>query len=480
MSITVPHTDRIFIGGEWVSTASKNRYAVVSPATETLAETVDLPSIEDANAAVAQARDAFDDGVWATTSMEHRATVVGRMCDLFEKRQADWTTAWVTESGSTRAHSDFLNSIVVGIWRDIVDTAKRTPVVDRRTYPDGTVDVVAEPYGVAVTITTWNGPALYLVSKVVPALLAGCSVIVKTAVESQLTARIIAELADEAGFPTGVISVLAAPTDVSVHLVSHPDVDKVSLTGSVAAGKSVMAACATNLTPVTLELGGKSPAIIADDIALDKVLPTLLPAFFMNAGQICVALTRLIVPEDRHDEIVEAVVAGLAAVTVGSPEDPSSVIGPLGTRAQYDKVLDYIETAKSEGATLVRGGGRPSGLDRGYFIEPTVFTGVTSSMRVAQEEIFGPVLAVLTYKSIDEAVDIANSTHFGLAGTVYADDLELARNIADRVRSGSVSINTIGPSLFAPFGGFKQSGFGRENDLEGIREFQQTKSIKIA
>ena len=358
------------------------------------------------------------------------------MCDLFEKRQADWTTAWVTESGSTRAHSDFLNSIVVGIWRDIIDTAKRTPVVEQRTYPDGTVDVVSEPYGVAVTITTWNGPALYLVSKVVPALLAGCSVIVKTAVESQLTARIIAELADEAGFPTGVISVLAASTDVSVHLVSHPDVDKVSLTGSVAAGKSVMAACATNLTPVTLELGGKSPAIIADDIALDKVLPTLLPAFFMNAGQICVALTRLIVPEDRHDEIVEAVVAGLAAVTVGSPEDPSSVIGPLGTRAQYDKVLDYIETAKSEGATLVCGGGRPSGLDRGYFIEPTVFTGVTSSMRVAQEEIFGPVLAVLTYKSIDEAVDIANSTQFGLAGTVYADDLELARNIADRVRFG--------------------------------------------
>ncbi|MFC9839522.1 aldehyde dehydrogenase [Rhodococcus sp. NPDC127530] len=480
MTKTISEFHDLFVGGEWVSARSEHRFEVISPATEELIATVALPSIEDAEAAVSAAREAFERGEWSGASMEHRADVLGRFCDLFDQRRTDWTAAWVAESGPTRAHSDFLNDLVIGIWRDIVETAKRSPVVERRTYPDGTVDIVAEPYGVAVTITTWNGPALYLVSKIVPALLAGCSVIVKTAVESQLTARIIGELANEAGIPAGVLSVLAAPTDVSAHLVAHPDVDKVSLTGSVAAGKSVMAACANNLTPVTLELGGKSPAIIADDIALDKVLPTLLPAFFMNAGQICVALTRLIIPKHRHDEIVEAVVEGLSQVRVGSPEDPASVIGPIGTRAQYEKVLNFITSGKEDGATLVCGGGRPAGLDRGFFIEPTVFSNVTPTMRIAREEIFGPVLSIMTYEDIDEAVEIANSTPFGLAGTVYAADENLARNVADRIRSGTVAVNTIGPSLYAPFGGYKESGFGRENGREGIREFQQLKSIKIA
>jgi len=480
MTKMLPEYHDLFIGGKWVPSMANHRFEVVSPATENVVATVALPSIEDADVAVNAAREAFERGDWSGAPMEHRADVIGRFCDLFEERRADWTAAWVSESGPTRTHSDFLNDIVIGIWRDIVETAKRTPLVERRTYPDGKVDIVSEPYGVAVTITTWNGPALYLVSKVVPALLAGCSVIVKTAVESQLTARIIGELADEAGIPAGVLSVLAAPTDVSAHLVSHPEVDKVSLTGSVTAGKSVMAACANNLTPLTLELGGKSPAIIADDIPLDKVLPTLLPAFFMNAGQICVALTRLIIPKHRHDEIVAAVVAGLSQVHVGSPENPASVIGPLGTKAQYEKVLSFIESGKEEGATLVCGGGRPAGLDHGFFVEPTVFTDVKPTMRIAREEIFGPVLSIMTYEDIDDAVEIANSTPFGLAGTVYAADESLARSVADRIRSGSVAINTIGPSLYAPFGGYKESGFGRENDLEGIREFQQTKSIKIA
>lgn len=480
MTQALPEFDNLFIGGKWVPATSDARYEVVSPATEVIVARVTLPSVQDAESAISSARAAFERGEWAGTPIARRAEVLGVFCDLFEKRRADWTAAWVAESGPTSSHSEFLNDFVIGIWREIVETAKRTPLVEQRTYPDGTVDIVSEPYGVVVTITTWNAPALYLVSKVVPALLAGCSVIVKTALESQLTARMIGELADEAGIPAGVLNVLAAPTDISAHLVAHPEVDKVSLTGSVAAGKSVMAACAANLTPVTLELGGKSPAIIADDIALDKVLPSLLPAFFVNAGQVCVALTRLIVPERRHDEILDAVVTGLSQVRVGLPEDPTSVIGPLGTAAQYEKVLEYIESGKSEGARLVCGGGRPAGLEHGYFLEPTVFTDVRPEMRIAREEIFGPVLSVLTYKDINEAVEIANSTPFGLAGTVYADDEDLARNIADRIRSGTVAINTFGPSLYAPFGGYKESGIGRENDLEGIREFLQTKSIKIS
>ncbi|WP_405970787.1 aldehyde dehydrogenase [Streptomyces sp. NBC_00988] len=480
MTVTLIEHDDLFIGGRWITASSSQRTEVVSPATEEIVARLSVPTTKDAEAAVAAARDAFDNGPWPRLTIAERADVIGRFGEVFESRSTEWAAAWTAESGPTQTHAAMLNTIVAGLWRDVVEQARTLPATERRELPDGTVDVVREPYGVAVTVTTWNGPALYLVAKVVPALLAGCSVIVKTAYESQLTARLIGEFAAEAGLPEGVLSVLAAPTEVSEFLVAHPQVDKVSLTGSVAAGRQVMAACAANLTPVTLELGGKSPAVIADDIPLDRVLPTLLPAFFMYSGQICVALTRLLVPAHRHDEVVDAVVAGLSALRVGAPDDPETVIGPLGTRAQYEKVLRYIEYGKAEGAKLVLGGGRPAGLDRGYYLEPTVFTGVTPEMRIAREEIFGPVLSVITYSDIDDAVRIANSTEYGLAGTVYAEDEELARSVAGRIRSGSVAINCFGPSLFAPFGGYKHSGIGRENGVEGITEFLQTKSIKIS
>ncbi|NIY69413.1 aldehyde dehydrogenase [Streptomyces malaysiensis] len=480
MATALIEHDDLFIGGRWVIASSDEKVDVVSPATEEVVARVAVPTVEDAQAAITTARDAFEHGPWARMSIAERAKVISRFGDVFEARSGEWAAAWVAESGPTEAHAAMLNEIVVGLWRNVVENARSLPSTERRQLPDGTVDVVHEPYGVATTITTWNGPALYLVAKVVPALLAGCSVIVKTAYESQLTARLIGDFAAEAGLPEGVLSVLAGTTEVSEFLVSHPQVDKVSLTGSVRAGRRVMAACAANLTPVTLELGGKSPAIIADDIPLDRVLPTLLPAFFMHSGQICVALTRLLVPAHRHDEIVDAVVAGLSAVRVGAPDDPEAVIGPLGTQTQYEKVLDFIESGKAEGANLVLGGGRPAGLDSGYYIEPTVFTGVTPDMRIAREEIFGPVLSVMTYSDIDDAVRIANSTEYGLAGTIFAEDEELARSIADRIRSGSVAINCFGPSLYAPFGGYKQSGFGRENGIEGVVEYLQTKSVKIS
>ncbi|MFF3569274.1 aldehyde dehydrogenase family protein [Nocardia jiangxiensis] len=480
MTTAVTEYSDLFIGGKWVEASAPEQMEVVSPATEDVVARVALPTLADASKAVLAARNAFEDGRWSGLPMAERAAAISRFGDVFETRSHEWEAAWVAESGPTTAHAGLLNRLVTGLWRDIIEHAQTMPTIERRQYPDGSVDVVSEPYGVALVVTTWNGPALYLVAKVVPALLAGCSVIVKPAVESQLTARLIGEFAAEAGIPEGVLSVLAAPAEVSAFLAAHPQIDKVSLTGSVAAGRSVMAACAANLTHVTLELGGKSPAIIADDIALERVLPTLLPGFIANSGQICVALTRLLVPEHRHDEIVDAVVAGLAAFRVGAPDDPESTLGPLGTKAQYEKVLAFIESGIADGARLVLGGGRPAGLDQGYYIEPTVFTGVTTDMRIAREEIFGPVLAVMTYTDIDDAVRIANDTQYGLAATVYADDEDLAREIAGRLRSGTVAINTLGPSLFAPFGGYKQSGIGRENGTEGIHEFLQTKSIKVS
>lgn len=261
-------------------------------------------------------------------------------------------------------------------------------------------------------------------------------------------------------------------------MVSNPDVDKVSLTGGVPAGRAIMAACAPRVANLTLELGGKSPAIVADDIPIDRVLPTLIPGFVTFQGQVCIALTRLLVSNKRHDELVNAVVTRLCAMKIGDPTDSSTDLGPLGTRRQLERVEEYVEAGRSQGARVAIGGRRPEGFDRGYFYEPTVFTGVTPDMRIAQEEIFGPVLSVIRYRDIDDAISIANGTAYGLAASIYTDDEELATRVARRIRSGTVAHNGGGPSLFAPFGGYRQSGIGREGGLEGVGEFLQFKSIR--
>lgn len=298
--------------------------------------------------------------------------------------------------------------------------------------------------------------------------------------ESKLTAHLVAEMADATGFPDGVFSVLAGSTEVSQHLVSQPGIDKVSLTGSIPAGRAVMAAGAARIANITLELGGKSPAVIADDIPVDKVLPSLVPGFISYQGQICAALTRVIVPRHRQEEFVDGIVEALSAMKVGSPDDPSSDLGPLASKRQLDRVIEYVESAKREGARLALGGGRPADAGEGFYFEPTVFADVTPDMTIAKEEIFGPVLSVIPVDSVDEAIEVANGTEYGLAASVYAEDTDLARELASRIQAGAVSVNTAGVSLFAPFGGFKQSGVGREFGLEGIYEFLQYKSIKLS
>ncbi|MEU3273072.1 aldehyde dehydrogenase [Saccharomonospora sp. NPDC006951] len=473
----VARIDRLYLGGEWVH--AEPGYEVVSPATgDVVAVTAD-PTVEDADRAVASARAAFDNGPWPSMPLAERIAVLRRFCDAFEARKDEFDRAWVTESGPTLAHAAALDTGVVTIWRTLLDQAAGLALTERREVPDGVVDVVREPIGPAVVITAWNGPGLYLAMKMVPALLAGCPVVLKTARESPLTAALVGEMAEAAGVPKGVLSVLAASTEVSAHLVAHPAIDKVSLTGSIPAGKAVMGACAGRLANVTLELGGKSPAIILDDIPLDDVLPSLVPGFIAFNGQICAALTRVVVPRHRHDEVVTAIVERLSAMTVGDPLDGSSDLGPLAGARQLERVLSYVDAGRREGADLVLGGGRPQGLDRGFYMAPTVFANVDPGARIAQEEIFGPVLSVIPYDTLDEAVTIANGTPYGLAASVYAADEALARTVAGRIRAGTVAINTAGVSLFAPFGGYKQSGFGREFGLEGIGEFLQYKSIKV-
>jgi aldehyde dehydrogenase (NAD+) len=314
--------------------------------------------------------------------------------------------------------------------------------------------------------------------KIAPALAAGCTVVLKPAPEGPVSPMLLAEALEAAELPAGVVNVLPAGRETSEHLVVHPDVDKVAFTGSTAAGRRIMSLCGERIARITLELGGKSAAIIADDVPLEDVLPTVVPAGIGHSGQVCAALTRILVPRKRHDEVTEAIAARLDVVIVGDPMDPRTVLGPLAAERQRSRVEGYIAAGREEGATLAYGGGRPAHLDRGWFVEPTLFANVQNSMRIAREEIFGPVLSVIAFDDLDDAVAIANDSDYGLSGAVFARDPELAEQIARRVRTGQISVNTWGMCVVQPFGGYKQSGLGREGNIEGLASCLETKVIQ--
>jgi acyl-CoA reductase-like NAD-dependent aldehyde dehydrogenase len=478
--VKVPLTrNQLFVGGEWVGPAGDEIYEAINPANEAVVAAVANPTIADADRAAAAARAAYDEGPWPWLSMAERAAIVGRFCQEFERRRPEFDEAWTLESGATVRHSAGLDEAAAAMMQRLVADAPTMTLAEERHPIDAHVEVRREPIGPTLIISTWNGPGLYLAMKVVPALLAGCPVVLKAAQESALTTELIGQMAEAAQFPPGVFSVLGASTAVSEHLAGHPLIDKVSLTGSTQAGRSVMATCAERVANVTLELGGKSPAIIADDIAMERVLPSFVPGFINFQGQICAALTRLIVPEKRYDEVVDGVSTALSTLRVGDPTEAQVDQGPLASKRQLDRVSHYVDTGVAEGATIALGGKRPDGFERGFYFEPTIFTDVKPGMRIEQEEIFGPVLCVIAASDVDEAITIANGTQYGLAASVYAEDARVATEVASRVRSGTVAVNTAGVSFFAPFGGVKQSGFGRECGPEGLAEFLQFKSIKF-
>jgi len=335
---------------------------------------------------------------------------------------------------------------------------------------------------VVAAIVPWNMPQFLTMAKLVPALLAGCAVIAKPAPETSLDALFLVKLFEEVGLPPGVVSVLPGDHTVGAHLVSHPGIDKVSFTGSTAVGRAVAAACAANLTKVSLELGGKSAAIILDDADPATVAAGVRSASLSNSGQICNALTRILVPAARQQQFVDALAAEIAAITVGDPTDPQTQLGPLVNRRQQQRVLDYIRIGTEEGARVVVGGTeRPEGVDHGYYVRPTLFTDARNSMRIAQEEIFGPVLTVIGYRDEREAVALANDSGYGLAGSVWTADTDRGLGIAAQVKTGTFGVNqgyTMDP--FAPFGGVKDSGYGRELGREGLEGYLDTKSIAVA
>jgi betaine-aldehyde dehydrogenase len=369
-------------------------------------------------------------------------------------------------------------SMIFSYYADLASTFAFDEVRTGLLHPQ--VLVTKEPVGVVGAIAPWNVPLFIAAAKLAPSLVAGCTVVYKPAPETPFDAFRLAEIFTEAGLPKGVLSVIPAGREVSEHLVKHPGVDKISFTGSGVGGKRIGGLCGERLKRCTLELGGKSAAIILDDADISTAIPTLLPNAIMNNGQACISQTRILAPRARYDEVVDALVAGVAGLAVGDPLDPETAVGPVVAERQRARIEGYLDSGREEGATVALGGGRPAGLDKGWFVEPTVFSNVDNKMKIAQEEIFGPVLVVIPYDGDEQAVEIANDSNYGLSGSVWTSDNDRGLGIARQVRTGTYMLNGGTPIDFAtPFGGYKESGVGREFGPEGLESFLEKKSISL-
>jgi aldehyde dehydrogenase (NAD+) len=474
--------DAFFIDGEWAVPAGSALLEVVSPHTEEVVATVPEGTVADIDAAVAAARRAFDEGPWARMSPEERIEVLQAFSGLYAGRLGEMADLITTEMGSPTSFSNLAQSPAP--WMQIesfLAIAREFPWEQERPGALGSPVVVRrEPVGVVAAIAPWNVPQFTIMSKLVPALLAGCSIVVKPAPETPLDGYLLAELLQEAGVPAGVVNIVAAGREVGEHLVAHPGVDKVAFTGSTAAGRRIAAVCGEQLKRVSLELGGKSAAIVLDDADLTATMEGLKFTALMNSGQACVAQTRILASRANYDTVVDALASAVGEMRVGDPSDPATEIGPMVAQRQQERVEKYIALGQEEGARVVLGGnGMPDGLDHGWYVRPTVFADVDNAMRIAQEEIFGPVLSVIPYDDVDDAVRIANDSDYGLAGTVWTGDREAGLDVARRVRTGTYGVNTYTMDFAAPFGGYKASGIGREFGPEGLSAYTEVKSIYL-
>jgi aldehyde dehydrogenase (NAD+) len=478
---TAVHTyEQLFIGGEWVAPAGAATIDVISPHTEEVVGRVPEGTEADVDAAVAAARDAVDNGEWSRLVPEERIAAVQKFADLYAAAIPDLAAVITEEMGSPITFSNLAQSPAPWLMLNtFLQVAAEYPWEERRQGAiGGEIIVRREPAGVVAAIVPWNVPQFVTMSKLAPALISGCSIIVKPAPETPLDGFKMAELLEQAGIPKGVVSVVPAGREVGEHLVRHPGIDKVAFTGSTAAGRRIAAVCGEQLKRCTLELGGKSAAIILDDADLEATMGGLRFASLMNNGQACVAQTRILASRNRYAEVVDAVAGMVGGMAVGDPNDPATEIGPLVAERQQERVEKYIALGQEEGAKVAVGGnGRPDGFDKGWYVKPTVFSDVDNSMRIAQEEIFGPVLAVIPYDDADDAVRIANDSDYGLAGSVWTGDVEQGLDIAKRVRAGTYGVNQYTMDFIAPFGGFKASGMGREFGREGIDAYVELKSI---
>lgn len=468
--------DRFYIGGQWVEPEGEGHIDVVSASTEEVCGRVPRGNGADAEKAVAAARAAFD-GPWSETSAEERAGWCEKLSAGLQERMMDVASTVSEEVGTPISLATAIQAgLPIAVAASFAESI-RSAELERQV---GNSLVVREPVGVIAAITPWNYPLHQIVAKVAPAIASGCTVALKPSSDAPLNAFILAEVCDAIGLPAGVVNVVSGPgSEVGETMAGHDDVDMVSLTGSTAAGRRVMQLAANSIKRVHLELGGKSANVILEDADIKRAVSAGVNNAYLNSGQTCSAWTRMVVPRSRQDEVLEVAQATLAKLKVGLSSDSEARLGPVISGKQRETVEGYIAKGKDEGARLVCGGGRPAEFDRGYFVEPTIFADVDNGMAIAQEEIFGPVLSVIPYDSEDEAVRIANDTIYGLAGGVWAGDQDRAVAVARKIRTGQVDINGGAFNPLAPFGGYKQSGVGRELGPFGLDEFFEIKSMAM-
>jgi acyl-CoA reductase-like NAD-dependent aldehyde dehydrogenase len=473
--------EKFFIGGKWVEPMSNRRLEVVSPVTEERILSYPEAGQADMDRAVAAAREAFDNGPWPRLAPSERARHLRKVADLLAGRLDDIAHAWTLQVGAPISLTKYLVGQNPTLFNYYADLAETYPFVDDRKRDNGgAVKVVKEPVGVCAAITPWNAPLVLLSYKVAAALAAGCTMVSKPSPETPLEAYILAECIEQAGLPAGVFNLVPAGRESGDYLVRHRGIDKVAFTGSTAAGKHIAAVCAERLARVSLELGGKSAAVLLDDADFKAALPTLMIYTMPITGQVCFSLTRVLVPESRKQEFLDLYLGAVSGIKVGDPFDPATQMGPLSMARQLDRVQGYIAAGRAEGARILCGGGRPKGMAKGYYVEPTVFTDVRPDMRIFQEEIFGPVVSVISYTDEDDAIRKANDSTYGLSGAVFTSNPDRGYAIARRMRTGSVTVNGMIVDPKHPFGGYKQSGIGREGGPEGLDNYLETKTIHIA
>ncbi|MCW2350501.1 aldehyde dehydrogenase family protein [Sphingobium sp. B12D2B] len=468
------YQDRLFIGGAWVEPHGRDIIEVRSPADGTLLGRAVLGDAIDADRAVAAARQAFTS--WSQSSIAERLDVLARMRAAFETLAPALEDHLMREIGLTRMVAQGQSMMCRAHFDSMTEILARYPFA--RTMPGG-FEIVREPIGVVVAITSWNAPVNQMLCKAVPAIAAGCTVIVKPSEHAPLCGGLLAEAMAQADLPPGLFNLVnGRGADCGQRLAAHPDVDMISITGSVAGGAAVAAAAAPTIKRVHQELGGKGANILLPEADFAAVVPRSVAACMMVAGQVCAAPTRLIVPADRFEEVAALAVAAAQGLVVGPPDDPATSFGPLMNAAQFDRVQGLIQQAIDEGQSLLTGGlGRPAHLPTGYYARPTIFGPVAPDAAIATQEVFGPVLCILTYPNVDEAIEIANATDFGLAAYVQSAHPASARAVAARVRAGYVSINFPPWTAAAPFGGYRRSGNGRQYGVWGLEEFLETKTI---
>lgn len=482
-TIQLKHPHQLFIGGKWIAPSTSETFDVIDCSTEARVATVAKASTTDMQRAVAAARDAFDAGPWPRMTPQERAVCLEKLAQRLEAMNDEFARIWSIETGIVyKVAQPRIGLFISGAFRQYAEMASTFAFSEaHRSVTGNTAYRVFEPVGVVAEIIPWNGPAGLMAYKTAPALLAGCTLVIKSPPEAPCSAYLFAEICEEVGLPPGVVNVITADRDVSEALVRHPSVDKITFTGSTAAGRRIASIAGDRVARVTLELGGKSPAIVLDDYDIETAAKTLGTSYFgYNTGQICHSLTRIIVPRAKHDAMVDALANIAKSIVLGDPFAATTTSGPLATAPQRETVERFVATGVAQGAKLATGGKRPSHLDRGYFFEPTVFGHVDNRSTIAQEEIFGPVLSVIPADDELSAIQMANDTPFGLNAAVFTYDSDRALHVARQIRAGTVGHNGPRTDFSIGFGGFKQSGIGREGGVEGLTAFMESKTIVMA